>query len=170
MRFDYDISRSFAGALGLIAMLTLTSCSGSDGVLKNIGGNQNDAREQAVIANMRTLRLAVNAYSYKHGNKFPTSVDGEFKECFPKGSADGALFNPYSKKHEWPTLGTVRNVAEERKSAPRPLEPGVVEYSPVDGGKSYAIRGGGTGGKAIAGEGNPNSTLVLSAEDESDSQ
>jgi type II secretory pathway pseudopilin PulG len=172
MKFGHGESDRSSGSLlacltVMTVLLSVSSCthSQSDGALNQLGGKRNDTREQAVIANMRTLRLAVETYALKHGKKYPTELNYEFMEYLPKGNGGGVFFNPYTNRSEPPIMGTVRNVQQTRDSTPQPLQPGEVEYSPIQGGSSYAIRGGGSDGKAVSSEAGPNSTLVLSSGD-----
>ena len=106
MRSDLDWRQAFLkGTANLVAilvlMLALSSCASSDGVLKGLGGKQTDPRDQVVVANMQTLRLAVNAYGYKHDSKYPLRVDEEVKKFLPNvNGSGGALYNPFTKSYE----------------------------------------------------------------------
>jgi hypothetical protein len=173
MRLDHDSNYGnrtglLSGLVVIATSLILGACAAEapTEILKPLGGNPNDPKEQAVIGNMRTLRLAVNAYHYKHENSYPLQIDDELKSCLPKlNGGDGALINPYTSKPEWPVLGAVKDIQAEKGTPPEDMPPGAIEYSPIAEGKDFAIRGGGTNGKAIHSEAGEKNTLVLTSED-----
>ncbi len=138
-------------------------------------GGSMDYNERAktigVKANMKVVQEAAEKYFKDHTYMYPTAIDDDFKSYFPGGDPVAkkpgkAPLNPFNGTGEWPIIGTLTNVEEARKVAPDALAKGVIEYSPIDGGKSYGIRGGAESGKAIQGESASNlSTLVLSRDD-----
>lgn len=123
----------------------------------------------AVLANMMAVQFAAESY-YEQFGKFPTVLDAGFKNCFPnhqtglsKRTITGLpLRNPYTQRLEWPRLGTFKTVKDARFTPPGDLQPGVIEYNPIDGGKDYAIRAGGPNGKAFIRHKNDQQTFTLS--------
>ncbi len=124
---------------------------------KRFEGLQKKQQAVSVKRNMRATQVAVEFYAVDHAGRYPTSIDDAFKSYFPGGAntespaANGPqpLTNPFTGKAEWPSLGTIRDVKLARASAPQPIEPGKIEYSPIRGGESYAIIGGVHNGKAL---------------------
>lgn len=118
--------------------------------------NLNKVKDAQVIANMRTVRQAVEDYSKAHGGSYPTSIDDDFKSYFPGGGADGAtpakdgIENPYNCKREFPSMGSVTDPEAVRsgKEAPH-IWSGQIEYSSLGGGTGYCILAGGVDGKPI---------------------
>lgn len=124
----------------------------------------------AIRANMMAVQWAAEMYAETHKN-FPLALDNEFKNCFPsQNSAHKGigmpLRNPYTQKLEWPILGKLKNAREARFTPPGDLKAGVIEYNPIDGGKDYGIRAGGSDGKALMRHHNAKQTLILSKEGE----
>ena len=118
-----------------------------------------------VRANMRTVQWA--AESYKEENfKFPKAVDDGFKYFFPFGDykkkkLGNPLPNPFTGKLEYPTFANMDVPFKARHKAPCAITAGGVEYCSSDQQSNYCIRGGDKNGKAIAGAGGANTTLVL---------
>lgn len=131
------------------------------------GGKPADEGENgAVKANMKAAQMAVEAYATDHGGKYPTFFDDAAKSYFPGGGSDGVkpapsgLVNPFTKSADFPSPGTITDVASARDGAPVDLEPGKIQYSTISGGEAYAIIGGGKDGKAVCD--NPGKMLVIS--------
>jgi hypothetical protein len=158
-----SIKSSWVGALALV-VFAVTGCGGS------MDYNER-AKTIGVKANMKVVQEAAEKYFKDHTYMYPTVIDDDFKSYFPGGDsvakkAGKAPLNPFNGTGEWPIIGTLTNVEEARKATPDVLAKGAIEYSPVDGGKSYGIRGGAETGKAITGESASNmGTLVLSRDD-----
>jgi hypothetical protein len=128
------------------------------------------AKTIAVKANMRTVQNAAEKYSTDHTFMYPTQIDDDFKCYFPEGDpaakkAGKAPLNPFTGTAEWPVLGSVKDLSAARAEMPVELGKGVIEYSPLDGGKSYAIRGGAENGKAVVGDSATAGSTVLSRDD-----
>ncbi|HEY9871299.1 MAG TPA: tetratricopeptide repeat protein, partial [Candidatus Obscuribacterales bacterium] len=121
-----------------------------------------------VIVHMHSVKMAAELYAVNHDGAYPLAVDDSFKEYLKAGAGDAKsrwpMVNPFTYRVEWPITGRVLDVARLRASRPSPLPPGVVEYSPVANGQSYAIRGGGPDGRALPGTWEGSATLVLSTD------
>lgn len=116
--------------------------------------------------NMLAVQWAVESFAERNGGKFPKAVDDEFKCYLPGGDPDKKkqgrkLYNPFTKKLEWPLQGRVSNTKLARAEAPSSIPAGSVEYSPIAGGLDYAIRGGDKNGKVHAGPGGTLKSIVL---------
>lgn len=116
--------------------------------------------------NMLAVQWAVECYAERNSGKFPKAVDEEFKCYLPGGDPDKKqsgrkIYNPFTKRLEWPIQGKVGNAKLARGDAPGNLPPGSVEYSPIGAGLDYAIRGGDKNGKIYAGPGGKMKSIVL---------
>jgi type II secretory pathway pseudopilin PulG len=156
------------GMFGLLVLMGIIAAI----ALPNFIGAQDKARNASVKANMRTAQIVAECYATDHNGLYPTEINNDFKSYYPGGSNGGssatpgnASVNPYDAKAEWPVIGHVKDVAASRQDTSAVLSEGEVEYSPIFTGKhqptSYAIRGGGIGGRVIGGT-TPDSALVLS--------
>ncbi|HEY9787818.1 MAG TPA: hypothetical protein V6D17_20695 [Candidatus Obscuribacterales bacterium] len=131
-----------------------------------------EQKDVYVRGNMMKVRIAAEKYASHHQGKFPTAIDRAFQSYMPYGGCDdvncstlSCLYNPCTSMKELPVLGQIKNVHLARKSLPGPLSAGVVEYSAIDGGKDYAIRGGNSYGKALAEDNSGGKrTLVVSSD------
>lgn len=119
-------------------------------------GNLNKVKDAQTIANMRTVREAVDAYAKAHNGSYPTSIDDDFKSYFPGGGADGktpakeGIENPYNCKREFPTMGSVSDPDAVRSGKEEPqIWSGQIQYSSLGSGSGYVILGGGVDGKPI---------------------
>gem|GEM_PF-1068885 len=178
--------------------------AGGRGEIVTVGATGRDSKTTLILSsdpnlavrgNMMAVQFAAESYYEKHG-KYPTTLDSEFKNCFPNHNSaqqklGGAqeqkgldspvvkatglskltitglpLKNPYTQKLEWPLLGKFKTVKDARFTPPGDLKPGVIEYNPINGGKDYAIRAGGPEGKAFMRHHNKTQTFVLSKEGE----
>ncbi len=139
--------------------------------LPNFIGAQDKAREASVKANMRTAQIAAESFATDNGGTYPSSAgDQAYLSYLPGGSSGGANspgkdpVNPFTNKPDPIKAGSVSDVQATRAAAPTTVGAmGTVEYSPVTGQNptSYAIRGAGKSGLALAGTA-PGTTLVLS--------
>jgi type II secretory pathway pseudopilin PulG len=159
------------GMFGLVVLMGIIAAI----ALPNFIGVQDKARNASVKANMRTAQIVAESYATDHNGLYPTEINGDFESYYPGGSNGGssrepgtagrAPVNPYDGKAEWPVIGHVKDVSASRQDVSAVLSEGEVEYSPIYTGKhqptSYAIRGGGKGGRVIAGT-SPDSAFVLS--------
>lgn len=154
--------KTWIGALTVV--FAVTGCGG------NMDYNEK-AKTIGVKVNMKTVQTAAENYFKDHTYMYPTAIDDDFKSYFPGGDSVAkkpgtAPLNPFTGTGEWPILGTLANVEEARKATPDALVKGVIEYSPIDGGKNYGIRGGSETSKAITAEDASHmGTLVLSRDD-----
>lgn len=143
--------------LGLVAGCKQAQVAGTfDGAAKNL----------AVKANMLRVQEAAENYFKDHTYMYPTELNDDFKSYFPGGDPashkpGNALTNPFTGQSEWPQIGTIQDLKSARAGLPKTMAKGSVEYSPINGGKSYAIRGGGFDDKEVP-QVNSNSPLVLS--------
>ncbi len=129
----------------------------NDTVYAHKGYNNTDDNDQnaAVRRNMLKVKEAAEAYAAAHKGIYPASVTDEFKSYIAgqpgkKAPDSAAPENPFNHKKEWPVNGNVRNVLEARAAYPEYMENGVIEYSCLDDGYTYAIRGGGLAMRTIA--------------------
>ncbi len=127
------------------------------------------AKTWVVKSNMWKVREAAEAFAKDHTYMYPTQIDDEFKSYFeggdPKSKKPGkAPNNPFTGTDEWPQLGFIVNLEESRNVLPGPLKRGILEYTPLENGKSYAIRGGSEADKAIGAEdgGAETPTMIIS--------
>ncbi len=113
-----------------------------------------ESLELFVRANMSRVQFAVELYA-SHHNAYPKDK-GELEE-----SLSGQFpVNPFTRCAECPTIGTA--IDEEFSTRTTYLlPPGQIEYSPMNKGANYIIRGGGASGKALSGL-SPGRTYVLS--------
>ena len=112
------------------------------------------ALELQVKASMSKLQVGVETYSRKH-NSYPKN-GSELADALI-----GPLpTNPFSKNSEFPSIGSALSEDLATRVACL-LRPGEIEYSPINMGANYIIRGGGTDGKGLAGP-TLGSTYVLS--------
>lgn len=107
----------------------------------------------AVATNMAICEQAVEEYCVKY-HSYPLRFDAVAASFFTGGTKDGfskgsRLHNPFTGKEEYPITGTLTSVEAARKMLAISLAKGVIEYSCIAGGRSYAIRGGGMDGKGI---------------------
>ncbi len=129
------------------------------------------AKTIAVRANMVTVQAAAEKYFKDHTYMYPTMIDDDFKTYFPEGDPASKKegkppLNPFTGLGEWPILGSLTDLASARTATPTELKKGVIEYSPLESGKSYGIRAGADTGKAIHSEDAAQmGTLVLSRDD-----
>jgi transcriptional regulator with XRE-family HTH domain len=103
------------------------------------------ALELQVKASMSKLQVSVESYWRKH-NVYPNDVT-ELMEAL----TDQLPINPFTNKPERPSMGTaIDEEAAIRVSSI--LRPGEIEYSPIEKGANYIIRGGGNDGRGLAGQ------------------
>ncbi|MCA9803028.1 MAG: hypothetical protein KC777_13750 [Cyanobacteria bacterium HKST-UBA02] len=145
-----------------VAPAVLSGCA----QLKTANSYGEKAKTIVVKSNMQLVQNAAEEYARDHTYLYPTAVDDDFKSYFENGNppahlAGHAPTNPFTGQGEWPVLGKAEDLLQARSAPPTPLQPGVIEYSPLNEGKSYAIRAGDEQGMAIAGEGS-SKTLVIS--------
>ena len=119
------------------------------------------AKTYVVKANMKKVQAAAEAYFKDHTYMYPTKIDDDFKSYFDGGDPAAKKpgkgpNNPFTGNEEWPVLGGLTDPVAARQEVPMELGKGVIEYSAVDGGKNYAIRGGAENRKSITGENESN--------------
>jgi len=140
----------YASMACLVLSLALTGCSAAS----NFSAAQDKARNASVKANMRTLQLAAESYATDNGGAYPKAIDDSFKSYMPGGGSDGktpapdGLTNPFDSKKEWPTMGTI-TALKAGSEKPVSITAGTIQYSSLDGGKSYAIIGGAAGDQEL---------------------
>jgi hypothetical protein len=129
------------------------------------------AKTIAVRANMVEVQKAAEKYFKDHTYMYPTTIDADFKSYFEGGDpaskkAGKPPINPFTGNPEFPVLGTITDLAQARLATPFDVPKGVIQYSPLENGKSYGIVGGADTGKAIHSEDAAQmGTLVLSRDD-----
>jgi len=153
------------------AATTLSGC------LQMLSGNH-EITDATVKANMKEVGRAADLYSIDHGGDIPSL--GQLKAWMPKQPpADPiivfegeGLRNPFAFKYDtpkagittiplqWPIEGSITNVDAARKSPPKQMTPGTLEYTQFPDKRTYAIIGGGHDGKALADT--TGETLVIS--------
>jgi hypothetical protein len=111
-------------------------------------------KDEVVRRNMRAVQAAAEHFAADHGNKYPTKIDEDFRTYFP-GGTDGRMpaavgpVNPFTAANTFPIIGDVIDVRAVRYGPRYPMDPGVIEYSPLGNGAGYAITGGAHDGKAL---------------------
>lgn len=150
----------------LFLALSICSCNQPTGVSSPFDGK---AKDLAVKSNMMRVQAAAEAYFKDHTYMYPNEINDEFKSYFAGGDVaskkpGSALTNPFTGQMEWPVIGTITDLKQARSGFAKPLQKGVIEYSPINGGKSYAIRGGGYEDKELTMV-NGAAPLVLSRDD-----
>lgn len=135
--------------MGLVALCASTAIIWSPPLSAS-----SETQDEIVKSIMEFMQFCAEQYAELHGGIYPPRLDGE--HYISK--------NPFTRQAESLILGKITSVAESRGSEPGPLDPGVVEYSSLGQGKSYAIRGGGHDGRALLGLKRGKSTLVLSTD------
>ena len=176
MNFEFIHEKRVVGTFLLSVTLILAAGFVSSCAHQNVGvanSFDGEAKNLAVRANMKNTQAAAEAYFKDHTYMYPKEIDDEFKSYFPGGDVaskkpGNAFINPFTGQVEWPVLGSVTSVQAARSGPTKPLNKGVIEYSPIDGGKSYAIRGGGWDDKEITVAGSK-MPMVLSRKDEKSS-
>lgn len=166
VKFQFRIGRinfSIATVLtALVCSTILTSCSGGNVV--GIAGDYNDkAKTFTVIANMKVVQNNAEKYMRDHGYMYPMQIDDEFKSYFDGGDIaakkpGNAPINPFTGSGEWPVLGSLTDISKVKSDPPVMMPKGQIEYSPLDGGKGYAIRGGDEHGMTLV---DPESKQVI---------
>lgn len=148
----------------LTASFALSGCGGAQ-----VADTYNErAKNFAVRANMVAVQNAAERYFKDHTYMYPTAIDDDFKSYFEGGDPASKKpgkgpINPFTGLGEFPVLGTITDIAQARMALPGDLPKGTIEYSPIDNGKSYGIRGGADVGKAMRSEDAAQmGTLVLS--------
>lgn len=104
--------------------------------------------DAATKGNMRNLQIAVENYANDHRGTYPSSL------AVLRSLLDRPPTNAVTGVGDWPIFGSITSVETARQGLgdPNPLgaiSPGAVEYSAIDYGASYAIRGGGADGYPI---------------------
>ncbi len=137
-------------------------------------GSQDKSREASVKLNMRVAQIAAEGYAAEKGGVYPDKIDEQYFSFFPGGPGDSKTIghahgpeNPYTRKFEWPIVGSVSDVDSARQSPPTSVgSAGQIEYSPIAGAngvRAYAIRGARKNGEALPGA-TPMTTFVLTRE------
>ncbi len=117
-------------------------------------------KNDKVLVNMHIAQIAVESYAADHGNMYPAAIDDALKSYYPGGNADGltpasqGTMNPYSKRPEFPVLGTlIATPTAVRTNEPAPTggEPGQIVYIPLDNNHTYAMLGTAGSGRALPG-------------------
>ncbi len=130
------------------------------------------ANDEQVRYNMRTFQIVLESYAVDHDGNYPLQIDGAFKTLLSSGAGDKKIAwpqkNPFTGKLEWPVLGKFKNLTEARSQEYDQLARGAIEYTPLDGGKGYGIRGGGHDGRVLRMVSAPAKVLVISSDEDSD--
>jgi hypothetical protein len=160
---------SFSSYCALLLVCLLTGVVGCHQFLpekRDYQALNGKLKDEVVRHNMRAVQVAAEHFAADHGNKYPTTIDDDFRTYFP-GGADGrtpaavGLVNPFSAANEFPKIGDVVDVKAVRYGPRYPMEPGVIEYSPLENGSGYAITGGAHDGKALEDVYNQQQVLVF---------
>ncbi|MBX3138976.1 hypothetical protein KF707_22305 [Candidatus Obscuribacterales bacterium] len=142
--------------LGALTMaLATTGCAGGGA---NVPDTINERAKTLVVrSNLLVVQKAAEKYFKDHTYMYPTAIDDDFKSYFEGGDPatkkpGNPPINPFTGNPEFPVLGTVTDLAQARQAPPSDLKRGVIEYSPLENGKSYGIRGGDEKDKAMHSE------------------
>ena len=113
-------------------------------------------KENYVKENMVKVQAAAECYASHHQGRYPTKIDNAFHSYFPFGSYDdetfstlSCIYNPYTHSKDLPVLGSMKNASQARSQISARILEGATEYSPVENGKGYVIRGGGLKGTIV---------------------
>lgn len=101
---------------------------------------------------MRSAQIAAESYAMDHGGKYPMTV-GELMPGINNNT------NSLTGDTVLVVLGSLNDVGKERGATPGVLAKGTIEYTPLEGGVRYAVRGGDHQGLAMR---NGDGTMVLS--------
>lgn len=156
---------------GCAAVLVLTACAcGERDPLMDMEPSRIKEMDKTVRANMRAAQIGAEHYAADHGSvNYPTTIDDVYRSYFP-GGTEGRIpsqvgpVNPFTSVNEFPLLGKdMGKSPEEMRHLPRfAIKRGVIEYIPLDGGRSYAIVGGAHDDKCLVDDLNPDQNLVFS--------
>jgi hypothetical protein len=141
----------------LVAALVMCALSSCSPHLKTFQDPHKEANNAQTKHNMEVVQLAAETYDKAQGH-YPTAIDDAFKSYFVGGGNDGktpapkGFENPFSKKDEWPEMGNITSVKEARNGRIMEIRSGSIQYSPIDGGKAYAIVGGDGDGMQLLGD------------------
>ncbi len=156
--------RNFFITASLLGSLLIMGCHGVQ-----VADTYNErAKAIAARANLDVVQSAAEKYAKEHLYMYPTKIDDDFKACFPEGDPASkkpgkAPINPFTGIGEWPVMGKITDLVTARATTPEQIGKGIIEYSSLEGGKNYAIRGGADTGKAMDAEDASHvGTLVLS--------
>ncbi|MBS1990895.1 MAG: helix-turn-helix transcriptional regulator [Cyanobacteria bacterium SZAS LIN-3] len=123
---------------------------------------ENVALELQVKASMSKVQVDVENYSRDRGN-YPYTIAALRLALHPP-----MPINPFTKNNEEPSIGSA--VSEDIATrVPSKLRPGEIEYSPLNQGENYIIRGGGADGNGLEGH-TIGSVYVLSGNLRTDNQ
>ena len=140
--------------VGGCALVPLTACS-----QLNVANSYGEKAKTIVVqANMSVVQKAAEKYFRDHSYMYPTQINDEFKYYFPNGDPAAKKVgdpptNPFTGLGEWPVMGTITNVEKMRMTGPVDMKKGEIQYSAINGGKSYAIVAGGEDNKTITQKG-----------------
>ncbi len=142
--------------LGALSMsLTASGCAGGGA---NIPDTINERAKTLVVrSNLLEVQKAAEKYFKDHTYMYPTAIDDDFKSYFDGGDPATKKpgkppINPFTGNPEFPVLGTITDLDQARQAPPGDLKRGVIEYSALENGKSYGIRGGDEKDKALHSE------------------
>jgi transcriptional regulator with XRE-family HTH domain len=112
------------------------------------------ASELQVKTNMSKLQVAVESFARKHSTypRNASELEEALRSQFP--------INPFTRMPEKPSIGIATNEEFATRFSCF-LHPGEIEYSPINKGANYIIKGGGAGGTGLAGH-SLGGTYVLS--------
>jgi hypothetical protein len=165
-RVSLWFSRAELMALCVGAACLLSACGDAGGESSR---RQYAERDAEVGRTMRRVQVIVEWYAGHHGgNRYPAAVDDAFKSYFPGGRDDDRTpspvgpVNPFTGINEFPAMGSLRDIEKTRNGPRFPIKRGSIQYSVLDGGKSYAIVGGAHDGLALMDENDPGHVLVYS--------
>lgn len=156
--------RPILQTLVLCASIFLAACGQED----SSKISEDADRDQDVREAMKRIQLAAEHYAADHGtDKYPISIDDEFKSYFP-GGQEGSVpapvgpVNVFTGVNEFPFLGNVKDVHSVRFGPRFSIKRGTIQYCPLNSGKGYAIIGGAHDDKPMMDILNPGQVLVFS--------
>jgi hypothetical protein len=159
-----SLHQLLAVVLSGATLFSLSACTNLSAVEE---GERPKRKDADVRDNMRSIQVAAEHFAGGHGaNSYPTQIDDAFKSYLP-GGVEGrtpspvGLVNPFTSANEFPTLGHITDPIAASNGARFALAPGKIEYSPIAGGRGYAIVGGAHDGKVLVDVYNPDRILVL---------
>lgn len=129
-------------------------------IVPRILNAESKEKNDKVLVNLHMAQIAIESYAADHGNLYPATIDDAVKSYYPGGAADGVTpasqgtVNPYSKRPEFPVLGTlIATPTAVRSNEPAATggEPGQIVYIPQDNNRTYAMLGTTGSGRSLPG-------------------
>lgn len=133
----------------------LSGCAIADAFKRGFKKGMDKGKDDLVAEQMVEFERALQSYAVEHEGRYPAKIDDSFKSYYKGGH------NYFSNQDEMPVNGRRPGLEALRKGKRPHIEPGVIEYSSLEDGKSFAIIGGAHDGKALTVSEDSDQVLVL---------